>query len=185
MVICFILINICYLLVKFVIFVLSIVNMMWILTIMDTDNTLVNSLKNETMNGNRTKTIFLIDDDNLTNYVNKRLMMKSGFDLSVHTFDSPDVALNALKRLLVTDWDALPDVILLDINMPVMDGWDFLMEYEKIMPQSETKIFMLSSSLNQEDMNRAARFNMVSGFLPKPLKAEQLYELLEAMVIAA
>jgi CheY-like chemotaxis protein len=137
------------------------------------------------MNNNKVKTIFLIDDDKLTNFINKRIMARSGFNVNVQAFDSPHAALEVLRQLAVLDVASLPDVILLDVNMPIMDGWDFLNEYEKLVPRAEARIYMLSSSLDDKDIDRAAGYRMVCGFLSKPLKSEQLYELLEALVIAA
>ena len=133
----------------------------------------------------KSKTIFLIDDDRVTTFVNKRIMEKSGVQVKIHTFNNAVDALYALKQLTVNDFSSLPDVILLDVNMPVMDGWEFLEEYSKLVPSAGSKIYMLSASLNEQDVTASERYHSVCGFLNKPLKAEQLYEILEAMVLAA
>ena len=70
--------------------------------------------------------------------------------------------------------DMLPDLIYLDINMPLMNGWEFLVAYEKLdeILQSGTIIIMLSSSGNLEDITRAMAFSCVSDYITKPLTSE-------------
>ena len=80
------------------------------------------------------------------------------------------------------DKSALPDIIFLDISMPIMDGWEFLEEYEQIEAQFEKKIklYMFSSSISPHDMERAKQFSAVLDFIIKPLSKEKITELLNS-----
>ncbi len=73
----------------------------------------------------------------------------------------------------------LPDVIFLDLNMPIMDGWQFLDRYESILPKLAKRIdvYVLSSSIFPEDVDRAKSFNSVIEYLIKPIANEKLVEI--------
>jgi len=75
----------------------------------------------------------------------------------------------------------LPDVILLDINMPVMDGWEFMHEFAKIKPRTGKKIavYMVSSSVDLNDIHRAKNISEVSDYLFKPVRINQLKEVFD------
>ncbi|SIS74259.1 Response regulator receiver domain-containing protein [Zobellia uliginosa] len=74
---------------------------------------------------------------------------------------------------------ALPDIILLDIDMPVMDGFQFLEEYKAIDPKinRDIKIYMVSSSVDPEDIAKAKSYSMVVDYISKPLTPENLKQL--------
>jgi CheY-like chemotaxis protein len=77
----------------------------------------------------------------------------------------------------------LPDIILLDINMPVMDGWDFLDAYSPLHSQvaKKIRIYILSSSISESDMDKANRNPLVSRFVSKPIPESLLEEFLNAV----
>jgi CheY-like chemotaxis protein len=77
--------------------------------------------------------------------------------------------------------DKLPDYILLDINMPIMNGWDFLDEYKRLSidPLGKTKIYIISSSVFSNDINKAKSYNLVKSFISKPLSVEKIKEMFE------
>ncbi len=113
-------------------------------------------------------TILLIDDDPINNIVNNKLLHKFDSSLRIIEFLS---ARNALKHLQNQE-NKLPDIILLDINMPEMNGWEFLKAYEPL--GLACKLFLLTSSIAHEDIQKAKEFKVVQGFLTKPLEDDKI-----------
>ncbi|MDO9001353.1 MAG: response regulator [Bacteroidota bacterium] len=125
------------------------------------------------------KSIMLIDDNAIDIFLNQKVIESLKFIERIQTFSGAVDALNYLK--LIEDINAYhrlfaPQIILLDINMPIMDGFGFLVEFDKlkIFKQNPVDIFMLSSSLNSEEISRANNNNNVSGFISKPLTGDKL-----------
>lgn len=114
--------------------------------------------------------IVLIDDDPINNLINKRLIRK--LDLSSNIIEFLE-AEKALKYLRSID-DMKQTLIFLDINMPVMNGWDFLGQYAEIKNKRKDMIIMLSSSINYQDRQKSLENNCVEGFIEKPLTIEKL-----------
>lgn len=119
--------------------------------------------------------VLLIDDDKITNFVNSRLIKKNG------QVEHIDVALNGLEAISYLDslsqkGDDLPDLVLLDVNMPGMNGWEFLESYApKLKGFNEmTTIVMLSTSLNPDDKTKAESFGVVARYVTKPLTDDVL-----------
>ena len=119
--------------------------------------------------------ILLVEDDPITVMVCDRIIKMSGFSNEVLFKHNGYDAINHLKELIQTNQEP-PDIIFLDINMPVMNGWDFLQELESIKPQLQKmpRIFILSSTVDPEDYKKAAEFSTVEGFISKPLTQEHL-----------
>ena len=84
-------------------------------------------------------------------------------------------ALNTLKST-IGEIDLLPDIILLDINMPVMDGWEFMEEIKMIKSKISKKIiiYIVSSSIAIEDKNKSKTFADIIGYIPKPISVDDL-----------
>jgi len=121
--------------------------------------------------------ILLVDDDETSNYINKRIISK--FYTSDHTFIVP----NGQKALefLESQWAQkgnLPDFIFLDINMPVMDGFQVLDEMNKKMMdyRERTKVIILTSSSNPKDIDQAKSYE-IHAYLNKPLTVEKMKQL--------
>jgi len=124
------------------------------------------------------KKVMIIDDTYVDRYVAERNIKKYAFAEEVIAKESAEAALEYLSLLAGLPQE-LPQLIFLDIRMPVMDGFGFLSEYEKL-PDSVRKnciIMMLTTSLNPDDHNRANANPYVQKFLNKPLNREQLGEL--------
>ena len=122
------------------------------------------------------QTCLLIDDNPLDNYINTKLIQNVNFANEVLAFESPVDALLALK-----EGNIKPDVIFLDINMPVMNGFEFLMEYANLhISKDNIKLCVLSSSINPEDEDRAIRSPYVTKYIQKNLKEEKLQELMNS-----
>ncbi|WP_178983528.1 response regulator [Winogradskyella helgolandensis] len=120
----------------------------------------------------------IIDDDPIFIFGAKRMMELSEFCNSFMVFKNGQEALNNLKPIMNTG-EVLPDVILLDINMPIMDGWEFLDEFIKIKSHKMVTIYIVSSSINPIDLNRAKRYENVSNYILKPISLNSLKGILE------
>lgn len=117
------------------------------------------------------KRIYIIDDDPIYQLVTKRLIEKSNLFGETKAFGNGDEALNYFENT-----GDLPDVLLLDIEMPGMDGWDFLDELLRIEKnfQKEATIYVASSSIAFEDKIKAKNYTCVKDFLSKPINLEKL-----------
>lgn len=115
--------------------------------------------------------IMLIDDNPMDNFINQRMIESCGFAAQVICFESAPEALLHLEKN-----EALPSLILLDINMPEMNGFEFLEAFEKLNTtiHEHCKVLMLSTSENFKDLNRANKNRFVSKFLNKPLSVNVL-----------
>jgi CheY-like chemotaxis protein len=123
----------------------------------------------------------LIDDDPVSNKISQLLLRKHRWSAQVITFVDGQQALHALQTA-----QAAPDVILLDVGMPEYDGWDFLEEYEKL-PREITGpclLYMLSSSINPPDIQKAGNYRTVKAYLTKPLSPQDLEQIREDCRIA-
>ena len=90
-------------------------------------------------------------------------------------------AMNFFSQHLEDD-SLLPDIILLDLHMPYVNGWQFLQQYAMIKQRlkKQIKIYLISSTINQEEIKRATSLPEVSGFFSKPIKPDDLYYILTA-----
>ena len=122
------------------------------------------------------KRILLIDDDEATNFIHRTYLRK--FDPNTLTIakESGQEALDYLSTITSED---KPQIIFLDINMPGMNGWEFLESYVKLPEPSikGIKVYVLSTSLNPKDKFQAEDHPFVQGFIPKPLTVDIISEL--------
>ncbi len=127
------------------------------------------------------KSILLIDDDLAINYFHKRLFLKLEISNSVLPFFNVSDALKGLIDLNITLSKNDLVFIFLDINMPEIDGWSFLEEFDKIKSTliGEFKIFFLSGSINPEDIEKAKNNDLVTNYYAKPLMMEGILDLKE------
>jgi CheY-like chemotaxis protein len=117
----------------------------------------------------------LIDDNDIDNLINSRIISAHNFAASVDVKTATESALEYL-RSLASDSPNIPSVIFLDLNMPTMDGFAFLEEFEK-MPdfiKSGCKVVVLSSSISPDDINKASTNAYVVKYINKPLSESYL-----------
>ena len=126
----------------------------------------------------RFKRVLLVDDDMIDNYINERIVTSFGFagEVVVKT-----TAFDALAFLVdeQQDPDRLPEFIFLDLNIPVLDGFGFLREFEMVVEKfpviaERCRIIVLSSSMSPEDIDRASVNRFVTKYLNKPLSEKYL-----------
>jgi CheY-like chemotaxis protein len=123
-------------------------------------------------------TIFLVDDDPINNLINKRLLGKVGISDRIEEFLGGKEALENINELNPND----SLLIFLDINMPVLNGWEFLDNYLQNYPERDDKIVILSSSIDFQDRQRASEYSIVSGFLEKPLTIDKINGQMERFI---
>ncbi|PXX26015.1 response regulator [Arenibacter sp. ARW7G5Y1] len=123
-----------------------------------------------------TNTICIIDDDPIFIFGSKILLRNNDFASDFLICQNGKEALDLIIPLIESE-QGLPEVILLDLNMPIMDGWEFLEEFGKLSGKKDVKIYILSSSVDSRDMERASKYNAVNGFIAKPLTDVKIREL--------
>ena len=119
--------------------------------------------------------VLLIDDNDIDNFINERMITTNFFSNRVIVKNSGESALNYLKENSGEEAN-LPQIIFLDLNMPIMDGFAFLNEYEKLPDtvKKNCKVIVLSSSISPEDINRASTNPLVVKYVNKPLNERYL-----------
>ncbi|WP_420319088.1 response regulator [Ekhidna sp.] len=120
------------------------------------------------------KRIVLIDDDETTNYLNKLIIERAALVDEVVSFDSAQDALNFFSNNQDEEDESL---VLLDINMPIMNGWQFLDRYQMLQKQNGNKFVILTSSINPADKEMAEEKNSIIEYMAKPLSIEMINEL--------
>lgn len=124
----------------------------------------------------------IIDDDQVYQLVMRRAIEQSGMVKDVLQFYDGEEAINFFKEKHQHP-EVLPELILLDINMPYMDGWQFLDEFIKIPFKGEYQrtIYIISSSSTMEDLNKAKQYSIVSGYHIKPITKDKFEEILRRL----
>jgi CheY-like chemotaxis protein len=127
----------------------------------------------------RPVSVLLVDDDEINNFISIKLIKKALLNTEIMACLNGKFAIDQLYEIQRKDPSKLPDYILLDINMPIMNGWEFLDEYKRlnIDPSGKTKIYIISSSVFSNDINKARSYPLVKDFISKPLNVDKIVEL--------
>ncbi len=131
---------------------------------------------------NRPFIICVIDDDQVYQYTVTRTIEVQKLAKKILVFSDGEEAIQFLIDNVANN-ENVPDVIFLDINMPVMDGWQFLEEYVRIKPTIGKKvtIYMVSSSVDPVDLERAKKISEISDYIIKPVTPNRLKDIIDAL----
>ncbi len=121
------------------------------------------------------KSVFLIDDEEVFHWITKQFIEKVSDEVEVTSCYNGQEGIDAL-----TDQKGTPDLIMVDINMPVANGWMFLDSYAELDSRANPSagVYVVSSSIDPEDVNKAKSYPFVKDFISKPVTLELLQELL-------
>lgn len=127
----------------------------------------------------KTISVLLVDDDEINNFISIKLIKKAILSTDITACLNGKFAIDQLVAIQQKNPHDLPDYILLDINMPIMNGWEFLDEYKRlnIDPLKKTKIYIISSSVFSNDISKAKSYPLVQDFISKPLNVERIKEI--------
>ena len=124
--------------------------------------------------------VFVIDDDKTFVFLTKKIIQSAPYNVNIEEFNDGQQAIDYLRQN-AGEQDMLPDVIFLDLSMPVMDGWEFINEYRRLRPDiaKSAKLYIVSSSISPHDIERSRHLEVVSDFIIKPLVKSKFTEILE------
>jgi len=126
--------------------------------------------------------VCLIDDDSIYQFTARKLLESTGLAKQIQSFYNGSEAIKYFKDQNNSP-ETLPDVIFLDINMPIMNGWEFLEEYHKLSNKLPKLIvvYVVSSSIDSNDMQKSKEYKVVSDYIVKPINRNQYKELIESL----
>ena len=127
------------------------------------------------------RAVMLIDDNEIDNLINQKMIEAASITDNIYTHTGAKSAIEFLKNMEKMDVaeKVLPDVIFLDIDMPLMDGFQFLDEFENLsqLTRKKCRIVMLTSSINPQDFNRSKKYSNVKMYLNKPLSHDSILKI--------
>ncbi len=119
----------------------------------------------------------IVDDDSFNNTICSLILKNILGEVDIKTFIIPEEGLVFIENEYMTNLE--PAILLLDINMPTLSGWEFMKQYEKFgeVVKKQISIYILSSSLDQRDIDKAEMNPYIKGFISKPLKRETILSI--------
>lgn len=127
---------------------------------------------------NKLNRVCIVDDDELFQFVMRQHFERLELAVHIDKFTDGEQALNYIKNHINAE-DELPDLILLDVNMPYMDGWQFMREFVQLYLPKQIKIYILTSSTHESDLGMAKEFPTLAGYLVKPIGRNVILEIVE------
>ena len=124
----------------------------------------------------------IIDDDPIFVYSTKRIMKEVNFSENIIVYTNGQDAIDGLNDM-INNGDKMPSVIFLDLNMPIMNGWDFLEDFVQIPHNNreEVLIYIISSSIDPRDLEQIKSYEVVNNYILKPVVREDLHTVLSKM----
>jgi len=131
----------------------------------------------------KVETCCIIDDDPIFVYGTKRIIKEVDFAKSIIVYNNGQDALDGLMKICIAN-EPLPDVIFLDLNMPILNGWQFLDEFKDCRSPKSKKIviYIISSSVDPRDLERVKNYKQVDTYILKPITPDDLAKILGATV---
>lgn len=128
------------------------------------------------------KNLTIVDDDDIFVYLTKKTIRETGLVERIEVFDNGLDALNFLNENK-DNAPVLPEIILLDLSMSIMDGWQFLEEFTKLNQKikKDITVYICSSSISPDDVARARSIKEVSDYIIKPITKDMLIEMIEKL----
>lgn len=128
------------------------------------------------------KKFYLIDDDTIFVFLTKKTLQVANIDTEISVFEDGNKALFNLK-ICSDQPEMLPDIIFVDLNMPVLDGWGFLEQYSSLAEKinKDISIYIVSSSISPSELERSKEIPVVKDFLTKPLSRSKFVEIFGAL----
>lgn len=117
---------------------------------------------------------YIVDDDTIFVFVLKKLLEKNGNFGKMIDFKNGNDAID----VLFGSESELPCVILLDLNMPILDGWQFLDQLEDSKLKDQLNVYIMSSSIDRSDIDKSKKYSIVKDFISKPVNADKLDKIL-------
>jgi len=129
--------------------------------------------------------ILLVDDDRIYQFAARKTIEATGFAEKILIYSNGQDAINYLKNNAKNN-TSLPDVIFLDVNMPIMNGWEFLDEYSHLVQDlsKPVLIYVVSSSVDEFDVSKSRQYNTVKGYIVKPVLREKFRQILASIQAA-
>ena len=123
----------------------------------------------------------VIDDDPLCNIITKHLILQLNPEADIKIFTEPETALSFIQAEVPMGGEASETILLLDINMPFMSGWEFLEEFNSLSfgTQVQYNIYIVTSSIEENDKEQADNHPLVLGFLSKPLFIDSIRNIVK------
>jgi len=123
--------------------------------------------------------LLVIDDDDINIFIIKKIVEKTGYNVEMIAKTNGQLAIDYVREII--DTPNFPNLILIDINMPILNGWEFIEAYELLGITRKVDMYMLSSSVYENDIEKAKSYKTVKGFISKPLSIDRLIELLKGI----
>ncbi|HEX8517177.1 MAG TPA: response regulator [Bacteroidia bacterium] len=128
----------------------------------------------------RLKRIAVVDDEEVFIFLARHAIERTMLVDQISVFKNGAAILNFIRDNLINP-HLLPEIILLDLSMPILDGWEFLEEFEKLCLSNPLLIYICSSSISPDDISRAKNLRAVSDYIIKPVTKEKIIEIIKSI----